>query len=99
MPQAGSFVITAVNSSLAFSYQKECSIATARLNCSCTAASQETGKFTLPSFSGSPAGCSCWATAGIVNVNHAHAIKRHGTGGNLIPDLLVHDLPKLIYGC
>src|SRR5260370_41624943 len=102
MPQAGSFLGTAANSSLAFSYQKEWSIATARLNCSCNAASQETGKFTLPSFSGSPAGCSCcscWATTDIVPVNHAQAITSQETCGNLIPDLLVHDLPKLIYGC
>src|SRR5215469_10133453 len=63
MPQVGSFSATAAKVSLAFSYQKEWSIATALLNCGWTAGSQETGKLTLPSFPGSPAGCSCWATA------------------------------------
>src|SRR5215467_4281565 len=87
MPQAGSFLAIAANSSLAFSYQKEWSIATARLNCSCTVASHETGKFTLPSFSGSPAGCSCcscWATTDVGHVKHAHAATRHEKPGNLI---------------
>src|SRR6516165_7053173 len=64
IPQVGSFSPTAANVSLAFSNQKEWSIATALLNCDWTAGSQETGKFTLPSLPGSPAGCSCWATTG-----------------------------------
>src|ERR1019366_2218383 len=49
-------------------------MATALLNCGCTAGSQETGKFTLPSLPGSPAGCSCWATAGVTNVAQTAAI-------------------------
>src|ERR1039457_7070965 len=68
MPHAASFCATAAKVSLAFSYQKEWSMATALLNCGWTARSQETEKFTLPSFPGSPAGCSCWATAGATNV-------------------------------
>src|SRR6516225_12103112 len=64
IPQVGSFSPTAANVSLAFSNQKEWSIATALLNWDWTAGSQETGKFTLPSLPGSPAGCSCWATTG-----------------------------------
>src|SRR5208282_6442088 len=68
MPQWGSFCATAAKVSLAFSYQKEWSIATALLNCAWTAGSQEIVKFTLPSFPTSPAGCSCWARAGAANV-------------------------------
>src|ERR1035441_7231049 len=70
MPHAGSFWVTAAKVSLAFSYQKEWSMATALLNCDWTAWLQETGKFTLPSFAGSPAGCSCscWAIAGATKV-------------------------------
>src|SRR5271169_2406471 len=68
MPQCGSFCATAAKVSLAFSYQKEWSMATAALNCGWTDGSQEIGKFTLPSFPTSPAGCSCWARAGAANV-------------------------------
>src|ERR1700685_1239446 len=70
MPHEGSLWATVAKVSLAFSYQKEWSMATALLNCDWTAGLQETGKFTLPSFAGSPAGCSCscWATAGATNV-------------------------------
>src|SRR5215469_5562966 len=71
MPHVGSFSAIAAKVSLAFSYQKEWSIATALLNCGWTDGSQETGKFTLPSFPGSPAGCSCWATVGITNAPYA----------------------------
>src|ERR1700680_1571685 len=73
MPHVGSFSATAAKVSLAFSYQKEWSIATALLNCGRTNGSQETGKLTLPSFPGSPAGCSCWATAGGTNAAHTPA--------------------------
>src|ERR1017187_5159366 len=70
MPHAGSFWVTAAKVSLALSYQKEWSMATALLNCGWTAWLQETGKFTVPSFAGSPAGCSCscWAIAGATKV-------------------------------
>src|ERR1700726_660486 len=88
MAQVGSLSATAAKVSLAFSNQNEWSIATALLNCGRTDGSQETGKFTLPSLPGSPAGCSCWATADIVPVNHAQAITRHETRGNLIPTCL-----------
>src|SRR5215472_12476389 len=64
MPHVGSFSAIAAKVSLAFSYQKEWSIATALPNCGCTDGSQDTGNMTFPSFVGSPAGCSCWATAG-----------------------------------
>src|SRR5215469_783978 len=67
MPHVGSFCATAANASLAFSYQKEWSIATALVNNGRTEGSQETWKFTLPSFPGSAGGCSCWATAGGTN--------------------------------
>src|ERR1019366_2286547 len=70
IPHVGSFWVTAAKVSLAFSYQKEWSIATALLNCGWTDGSQETGKLTLPSLLGSPAGCSCWATAGGTNAAH-----------------------------
>jgi hypothetical protein len=73
MPHAGSFSATAANVSPAFSNQKEWSIATALLNCAWTDGSQETGKFTLRSFPGSPAGCSCWATTGATNAAHTPA--------------------------
>src|SRR5207253_6998355 len=99
MAQAGSFLATAANSSLAFSYQKEWSIATARLNCGWTDGSHETGKFTLPRFSGSPAGCSCcscWATVEFVHVNHAHAVTRHEIRGNRIPNSAIKNL---MYDC
>src|SRR5580700_10553978 len=70
MPHVGSFCATAAKVSLAFSYQKEWSIATALLNCGRTDSSQETGKLTLPSLFGSPAGWSCWAAAGGANAAH-----------------------------
>src|SRR5450432_778324 len=70
MPHVGSFCATAAKVSLAFSYQKEWSIATALLNCGWTDVSQETGKLTLPSLLGSPAGCSCWATTGGTKAAH-----------------------------
>src|SRR6266705_1976576 len=68
MAQAGSFLAIAANSCSAFSYQKEWSIATARLNCSCSAASHEIEKFTLPSFSGSTAECTCKNGLALSNV-------------------------------
>ena len=46
MPHAGSFSATAEKVSLAFSYQNECSIATALVNCCCTDGAQETGDIT-----------------------------------------------------
>jgi hypothetical protein len=74
----------AANASLAFSYQKEWSIATAPLNCGCTAAAQETGKLTLPSLSGSPPECSCWATAVAAIVSQAAPITRDKALRNLM---------------
>src|ERR1700692_1189839 len=70
MPHVGSFCAIAPKVSLAFSYQKEWSIVTALLNGGVTDGAQETGKVTLPSLLGSPAGCSCWATAGGTNAAH-----------------------------
>src|SRR5215470_7684964 len=75
MPHLGSFSATAAKVSLAFSYQKECSIATALLNCCCTVGSQEIVNFTLPSLLGSPAGWSCWATAGATKTEQTKATK------------------------
>src|SRR5215469_6721895 len=74
MPQVGSFAAISANVLLAFSYQKECSIATALLNSAWTDGSHETEKFTLPSLPGSPAGCSCWARAGGTGATHAPAL-------------------------
>src|ERR1035438_8440346 len=70
IPQVGSFWATAAKVSLAFSYQKEWSIATALPDWRRTHGPQETGKFAWPSLRGSPAGCSCWATAGGTNAAH-----------------------------
>src|ERR1700692_602036 len=92
MPHAGSFWATVAKVSLAFSYQKEWSMATALLNCGWSAGLQETGKFTLPSFPGSPAGCSCWATAGATNVAYT-AISTMEIKGNrfILPPWLAAD--------
>src|SRR2546422_1736553 len=76
MPQEGSCLAMPAKVSAAFLYQKECSKATARLNCGWSAGSQEIGNSTLPSFSGSPAACSCWPTAGIANIIHAQMAAR-----------------------
>src|SRR2546427_12676228 len=71
MPQEGSCLAMPAKVSAAFLYQKECSKATARLNCGWSAGSQEIANSTLPSFSGSPAACSCWPTAGIAHIIHS----------------------------
>src|ERR1019366_3167435 len=52
-----------------------------------TDGSQETGKLTLPSLLGSPAGCSCWATAG--GTNEAHTPKSSTMQMNVIRFMLV----------
>src|SRR5215217_4314901 len=51
MPQRGSVAVTSSNAFSASSYSKECSQATARLNCFWACGVQETGKLTRPSFS------------------------------------------------
>src|SRR5712691_13035274 len=78
MPQEGSFRAIVANVSLALSYQNEWSIATALLNCACSEGSQDTRKLTLPSFSGSPTGCSCCATAGATKNTQRKQIKIMG---------------------
>src|SRR3989442_8277942 len=77
MPQEGSCLAMPAKVSAAFLYQKECSKATARLNCGWSAGSQEIANSTLPSFSGSPAACSCWAKAGIANTRGTEIAKRN----------------------
>src|SRR5215469_724364 len=76
IPQLWSFSATAAKVSLAFSYQKEWSIATALVNCGWTDGSQETRKFTLPSLPGSPAEWSCCATVGATNAAHTPTISK-----------------------
>src|SRR5262245_55849068 len=63
MAQLGSVAVTVVNAFSASSNQKECCMATARWNCACASALHETGKCTVPSFSGSPAVCWCSSCA------------------------------------
>src|SRR5215469_11679524 len=67
MPQAGSCCAIEAKLTAALSYQNECSIATAAVNCDCTLGSQETEKLTLPSFAASPAICSCCAEVDATN--------------------------------
>src|SRR5215470_6669704 len=63
MAQSGSISVTWENALPASSNQNECSIATPRSNSSRAAALQETGKCTVPSCSGPPAGCWCSSCA------------------------------------
>src|SRR5207344_2877144 len=55
MAQSGSALATSAKAFRDCGNQKLCSMATARLNAGWTSALQETGKFTLPSFSASSA--------------------------------------------
>src|SRR5438552_18518868 len=61
MPHRGSVSATLVNAFSAFSYSKEWSQATARLNCFWATAVQETGKLTRPS--SSEESCRCISCA------------------------------------
>src|SRR5262245_8769197 len=67
MEHDGSSCTTCRNTLRASGNQKECSSATPRSKAGCTLASQEVGKFTLPSCSGGRpdgGGVSSWAIAG-----------------------------------
>src|ERR1700758_606968 len=56
MAQVGSISATVAKALTASSYQKECSKATARVNCCCASALQETGNPTSPTL---PIACAC----------------------------------------
>src|SRR3984893_12199126 len=56
MAQAGSVSATTVKALTDSSYQNECKSATARVNCCCASALQETGKPTSPTL---PMACAC----------------------------------------
>src|SRR5215831_15607 len=74
MAQLGSVSATPVKAFTASSYQNECSSATARVNCCCASALQETGKPTSPTL---PTACACNAvgTSDIVRTEASSALR------------------------
>jgi len=74
MAQLGSVSATPVKTFTASSYQNECSSATARVNCCCASALQETGKPTSPTL---PIACACNAvgTSDIVRTEASSALR------------------------
>jgi len=74
MAQLGSVSATPVKAFTASSYQNECSSATARVNCCCASALQETGKPTSPTL---PIACACNAvgTSDIVRTEASSALR------------------------
>src|SRR5689334_10886134 len=70
MAQVGSVAATTVKALTASSYQNECKSATARVNCCCASALQETGKPTSPTL---PMACACNAVGAASDVARAEA--------------------------